>query len=1183
MAAAPNVVCPTPAPRNGISGARGQLIASSNSSTSPGSAQGPSDYPAWEVFGSALPGPRGRMASAFWPANGHIYAFGGRSADTTNDYSTYLTSILEGNPSAGTWTTKSAVFPTQNTSNMEAAVLTPTSGIPAIYILGASGPGAALTNTMYIYNPTADSLSTVVSDTWPVDPGPPTGGRIPGGSAVYNNKWYIFGGIRPATPGGFNETWVYDPTAPQGSRWTNLTTAHLSLPRGFIAGATLDGKIYAVGGGQLNQAGTSLSNEQIVERLDPSAPSPTWTRMADLPIGRSTAKAYAWDTGSGYPNAGHLIVAGGFWDVGSNAAYIYDPVANSWSGFANLVFPRRNYGAAQGNGVFYAVGGYASGGVNYRNDSERYPAVNPPPSPTPTFTPVPGGQWQINQPLNTPRYRVGSATVGNNVYVIGGLAGNCYDTQQNANESFDVTSNTWTQRNNMPTARGAAATAADNGTIYVAGGIQGPFENNGGTYLNTHEAYNTSTNTWVSKALLPAVTSGGAGAALNGKFYVIAGDHNVSPYVSNTIYVYDEVSNSWTTAATLPIQTAYGAAAVLNGIVYHVGGYNTSYTNVINNVYGFDPTANTWITRTPMLVARQAPTTFALNGELWVVGGGYFHNPNDGGFTPITQTQSVEIYNPGSNSWRYGPPLNFTRVALGGGAVGNIAAIAAGFDGASYTTSSETLTSGTPTPTVTGTPPTATPTSTFTNTPTSTPTPCGFSEAVSNGGFETGSFAPWVAQDTSPAPTVSNAQPHTGTFSAHLGSLPGSETPGDSSIYQTINVPAAGGTLSYWYWPRTVDSITFDWQDAYVQNTSGTTLATIMHVDNNTQAWTNVTFSMAPYAGTTVRIKFLVHGDNAGDPTDMFVDDVSLTSSVPCATATRTNTSLPATSTPTMTPMPPTSTATSTPPATNTPPPTSTPLPATATSTSVPATSTPLPPTNTPAPPTDTPGGPTDTPAPATSTPLPTNTPGGPTDTPPPSATPTDCPNPFVDINGNVFYYAIHYLYCRGVVNGVDPTHYDPGGTATRAQFAKLVVLGFGESLYTPTGGGQDFTDVPPSYWAYVYIETGFHNGILSGFDAANCAAHNATYPCYLPNLAITRGQLTKLVVLAGAYQLYTPTGGTQDFSDVPPTYVFYVSIETAYHNSTINGYPDGTFRPNNNIRRDEMAQIVYEGIIHRP
>ena len=36
------------------------------------------------------------------------------------------------------------------------------------------------------------------------------------------------------------------------------------------------------------------------------------------------------------------------------------------------------------------------------------------------------------------------------------------------------------------------------------------------------------------------------------------------------------------------------------------------------------------------------------------------------------------------------------------------------------------------------------------------------------------------------------------------------------------------------------------------------------------------TFNMAPYAGQTVRIKFLGHGDNAGDPTDMFVDDVQL-------------------------------------------------------------------------------------------------------------------------------------------------------------------------------------------------------------------------------------------------------------------------------------------------------------------
>lgn len=170
---------------------------------------------------------------------------------------------------------------------------------------------------------------------------------------------------------------------------------------------------------------------------------------------------------------------------------------------------------------------------------------------------------------------------------------------------------------------------------------------------------------------------------------------------------------------------------------------------------------------------------------------------------------------------------------------------------------------------------------------TPTPTPCD-SGIIANGGFETGSFSPWVIQDSSPTPVASTLESHSGTFSGHVGSLPGGESPGDSSFYQTITVPAGGGTLSYWYWPRTVDTIHFDWQDAYVTDTSGTILAIIMHLCSNTQEWTNVTFNMAPYAGMTVRIKFLLHGDDGGDATDMFVDDVQLL--VPCPAPTPTPT-----------------------------------------------------------------------------------------------------------------------------------------------------------------------------------------------------------------------------------------------------------------------------------------------------
>ncbi len=73
-------------------------------------------------------------------------------------------------------------------------------------------------------------------------------------------------------------------------------------------------------------------------------------------------------------------------------------------------------------------------------------------------------------------------------------------------------------------------------------------------------------------------------------------------------------------------------------------------------------------------------------------------------------------------------------------------------------------------------------------------------------------------------------------------------------------------------------------------------------------------------------------------------------------------------------------------------------------------------------------------------------------------------------------------------------------------------------------------------------------------------------------------------MVLAGNYPPYTPPDPCLTcFTDVPPSYWAYVYIETAYHAGIINGYPDHIFMPNNNIRRDEMAQIVYEGIIHRP
>jgi hypothetical protein len=157
-------------------------------------------------------------------------------------------------------------------------------------------------------------------------------------------------------------------------------------------------------------------------------------------------------------------------------------------------------------------------------------------------------------------------------------------------------------------------------------------------------------------------------------------------------------------------------------------------------------------------------------------------------------------------------------------------------------------------------------------------TPTTFNNLMVNGGFETGSFSPWVIDGTHPTPVVTTAQAHSGTRSALLGTVSGPEPLGDGSFYQQITVPAAGGTLSYWWWGGTTDSIAFDWQDAYVTNTSNTILATISHTCASTGGWVHKTFDMTPYAGQTVRVKFLVHQDGFGDDTWMYVDDVQLTS-----------------------------------------------------------------------------------------------------------------------------------------------------------------------------------------------------------------------------------------------------------------------------------------------------------------
>jgi hypothetical protein len=161
---------------------------------------------------------------------------------------------------------------------------------------------------------------------------------------------------------------------------------------------------------------------------------------------------------------------------------------------------------------------------------------------------------------------------------------------------------------------------------------------------------------------------------------------------------------------------------------------------------------------------------------------------------------------------------------------------------------------------------------------------------LSNGGFETGDLSCWTAGGVL-LPKTSTVQKHSGTYSALLGGAAQPEPNGDSSIYQTISVPStvSTATLTFWYWPSSTDTITYDWQEAQVRNTSGAMLAQIFKVCSNAQVWTQVTFNLTPYKGQTIQLYFNAHGDGYGDLTYMYLDDVSVT------TTTSTDTTAPTT------------------------------------------------------------------------------------------------------------------------------------------------------------------------------------------------------------------------------------------------------------------------------------------------
>jgi hypothetical protein len=78
----------------------------------------------------------------------------------------------------------------------------------------------------------------------------------------------------------------------------------------------------------------------------------------------------------------------------------------------------------------------------------------------------------------------------------------------------------------------------------------------------------------------------------------------------------------------------------------------------------------------------------------------------------------------------------------------------------------------------------------------------------------------------------------------------------------------------------------------------------------------------------------------------------------------------------------------------------------------------------------------------------------------------------------------------------------------------------------------------------------------------------------FRPNTEVTRSQLAKIVVSAEGWPLVTP--GSPTFYDVPADNAFYSYVETAVVHGILSGYPDGSFRPGSVATRGQISKIIY-------
>jgi hypothetical protein len=211
----------------------------------------------------------------------------------------------------------------------------------------------------------------------------------------------------------------------------------------------------------------------------------------------------------------------------------------------------------------------------------------------------------------------------------------------------------WTFARSMSQRRSYIAAAQYQGKIYAVGGMVGET----GRFLFAAQRFDPRANTWSGLPPLPVAIRAGAGAALDGKIYVIGGQTQHGD--RRQVYAFDTAKDEWNRIASLPEPRFNLSAVAVDGEIYALGGFGGSEEHA--DVFIYDPEADTWRDGTPLPAPNHTFGAVVFRGEIWVIGGRRGEHV----------LRDVWIYNPETRRWRPGPQLPKPMELVGAAATGN--------------------------------------------------------------------------------------------------------------------------------------------------------------------------------------------------------------------------------------------------------------------------------------------------------------------------------------------------------------------------------------------------------------------------------------------------------------------------------------------------------------------------------